>query len=156
MANTMLTREGYDKLISELEYLRNVKRAEVSERLRSAVDGGGDDLLENAEYEAAKNEQSFTEGRISDLEYLVAVAKIIDNPEKVGIVDIGSKIKIQEEGLDSVESYTIVGGPEADPKENKISNESPIGKAVIGHRKGEIVQVIAPIGSYNVKIVDIE
>lgn len=83
MTNTMLTREGYDKLVAELDYLRNVKRAEVSERLRNAIDGGGDDLLENAEcFEAAKNEQSFIEGRISDLEYLIAVAKIVDSPEK--------------------------------------------------------------------------
>ena len=156
MTNTMLTREGYDKLVAELNYLRNVKRAEVSERLRNAIDGGGDDLLENAEYEAAKNEQSFIEGRISDLEYLIAVAKIVDSPEKIVIADIGSKIKIQEEGSDEIETYTIVGAPEADPKENKISNESPIGKAVLGHHKGDIVQVSAPVGSYNVKIIDIE
>jgi transcription elongation factor GreA len=82
MTNTILTREGYDKLVAELEYLRGTKRAEVSERLRSAIDGGGDDLLENAEYEAAKNEQSFTEGRINDLEYLVATARIVDNPDR--------------------------------------------------------------------------
>jgi len=156
MTNTMLTREGYDKLVAELDYLRNVKRAEVSERLRNAIDGGGDDLFENAEYEAAKNEQSFIEGRISDLEYLIAVAKIVDSPEKIGVADIGSKIKIQEEGSDEIETYTIVGAPEADPKENKISNESPIGKAVLGHHKGDIVQVSAPVGSYNVKIIDIE
>ncbi len=156
MTNTILTREGYDKLVAELEYLRGTKRAEVSERLRSAIDGGGDDLLENAEYEAAKNEQSFTEGRINDLEYLVATARIVDNPEKVGVVDVGSKIKIQEEGLDEIESYSIVGAPEADPKENKISNESPIGKAVIGHRKGDVVQVTAPMGSYSIKIIEIK
>jgi len=100
----MLTREGYDKLVAELDYLRNVKRAEVSERLRNAIDGGGDDLLENAEYEAAKNEQSFIEGRISDLEYLIAVAKIVDSPEKIGVADIGSKSKIQEEGSDEIET----------------------------------------------------
>jgi len=84
------------------------------------------------------------------------VAKIVDSPEKIGIADIGSKIKIQEEGSDEIETYTIVGAPEADPKENKISNESPIGKAVLGHHKGDIVQVSAPVGSYNVKIIDIE
>ncbi|NMA12667.1 MAG: transcription elongation factor GreA [Chloroflexi bacterium] len=156
MTNTILTREGYEKLVSELEYLRNNRRAEVSERLRSAIDGGGDDLLENAEYEAAKNEQSFIEGRINDLEYLVAVAKIVDTPEHLGVAEVGSKIQIQEEGVDEVETYYIVGGPEADPSANKISNESPIGKAVIGHSKGDIVQVSAPIGSYNVKIIDVE
>lgn len=156
MTNTILTREGYDKLVSELEYLRNERRAEVSERLRSAIDGGGDDLLENAEYEAAKNEQSFIEGRINDLEYLIAVAKIVDTPENIGIVEVGSKIKIQEEGIDDIETYLIVGGPEADPSSNKISNESPIGKAVIGHSEGDIVQVSAPMGSYNVKIISVE
>ncbi len=155
MASTVLTREGYEKLVSELDYLRNVKRTEVSERLRSAIDGGGDDLLENAEYEAAKNEQSFTEGRINELEYLIAVARIVDSPEKAGVVEVGTKVIIQIEGEDQVESYTIVGGPEADPDENKISNESPIGKAVLGHKKGDTVQVSAPMGSYTITIVDI-
>lgn len=155
MTNTILTREGYEKLVAELDFLRNVKRSEVSERLRSAIEGGGDDLLENAEYEAAKNEQSFTEGRIKELEYLVAVARVVESTENSGIVEVGSKIKISEEGESTVESYTIVGAPEADPDENKISNESPIGKAVIGHRKGDVVQVSAPIGSYNIKIIDI-
>ncbi len=155
MTNTILTREGYEKLVSELDFLRNVKRSEVSERLRSAIEGGGDDLLENAEYEAAKNEQSFTEGRIKELEYLVAVARVVESTENSGIVEVGSKIKISEEGESTVEAYTIVGAPEADPDENKISNESPIGKAVIGHRKGDVVQVSAPIGSYNIKIIDI-
>ncbi len=155
MANTILTREGYEKLVSELDFLRNVKRAEVSERLRSAIEGGGDDLLENAEYEAAKNEQSFTEGRIKELEYLVAVARIVDSSEKSEVIEVGSKIEITEEGSDITETYFIVGAPEANPEENKISNESPIGKAVIGHKKGDIVQVSAPIGSYNLKIVNI-
>ncbi|GAP39844.1 transcription elongation factor GreA [Flexilinea flocculi] len=155
MANTILTREGYEKLVAELDFLRNVKRAEVSERLRSAIEGGGDDLLENAEYEAAKNEQSFTEGRIKELEYLVAVARVVDSSESSEIIEVGSKIEISEEGSDIVESYIIVGAPEANPEENKISNESPIGKAVIGHKKGDIVQVSAPIGSYNIKIINI-
>lgn len=155
MANTILTREGYEKLVSELDFLRNVKRAEVSERLRSAIEGGGDDLLENAEYEAAKNEQSFTEGRIKELEYLVAVARVVDSSESSGVIEVGSKIEISEEGSDIVESYIIVGAPEANPEENKISNESPIGKAVIGHKKGDVVQVLAPIGSYNIKIINI-
>ncbi|MHC1773258.1 MAG: transcription elongation factor GreA [Flexilinea sp.] len=155
MANTILTREGYEKLVSELDFLRNVKRSEVSERLRSAIEGGGDDLLENAEYEAAKNEQSFTEGRIKELEYLVAVARVVESTDNSGIIEVGSKIKISEEGDSTIEAYTIVGAPEADPDENKISNESPIGKAVVGHRKGDIVQVSAPIGSYNIKIIDV-
>ena len=155
MANTILTREGYEKLVSELDFLRNVKRSEVSERLRSAIEGGGDDLLENAEYEAAKNEQSFTEGRIKELEYLVAVARVVESTDNSGIIEVGSKIKISEEGDSTIEAYTIVGAPEADPDENKISNESPIGKAVVGHRKGDTVQVSAPIGSYNIKIIDV-
>ncbi len=155
MTNTILTREGYDKLVSELNYLRDVKRAEVSERLRNAIEGGGDDLLENAEYEAAKNEQSFTEGKIKELEYLVAVARIVEPSDNNGIIEVGSKVQISEEGEDTVETFTIVGAPEADPDQNKISNESPIGKAVIGHKKGDIVQVSAPIGSYQIKIIDV-
>ncbi len=156
MTNTILTREGYEKLVTELNYLRDVKRAEVSERLRNAIEGGGDDLLENAEYEAAKNEQSFTEGKIKELEYLVAVARVVEPTGNKSVIDIGSKVLISEEGDDTIETFFIVGTPEADPDQNKISNESPIGKAIIGHKKGDIVQVSAPIGSYQIKIVDVQ
>lgn len=156
MTDTVLTREGYEKLSAELDQLREVKRHEVSERLRSAIEGGGDDLLENAELEAAKNEQSFVEGRISELEYLIATAKVVDEQPKAAGVQVGSVIVIQEEGETEKETYTIVGGPEADLRENKISNESPIGRAVIGHKKGDIVEVAAPAGAYKIKIVSVK
>lgn len=155
MQETILTQEGYDKLVAELNYLRDTKRQEVSERLRNAIEGGGDDLLENAEYEAAKNEQSFIEGRITDLTYLLAVAKIAAEPMQQEGIQVGATIKLREEGEKTTETFFVVGTPEADPLENKISNESPIGKAVIGHKKGETVEVQAPIGSYKVKIIDV-
>ena len=156
MADTILTREGYEKIEAELEYLRNVKRVEVSERLHSAIEGGGDDLLENAELEAAKNEQSFVEGRIDDLAYLLSNAKVVDEPVRSGEVSVGTTVVILEEGEDDPETYMIVGAPEVDLLANKISNESPIGKAVMGHRAGETVEVEAPAGSYKVKILEVK
>ena len=156
MADTILTREGYEKIEAELEYLRNVKRVEVSERLHSAIEGGGDDLLENAELEAAKNEQSFVEGRIDDLAYLLSNAKVVDEPVRSGEVSVGTTVVILEEGEDGPETYMIVGAPEVDLLANKISNESPIGKAVMGHRAGETVEVEAPAGSYKVKILEVK
>ena len=156
MNDTILTREGYEKLVAELNDLRENKRHEVSERLRAALEGGGDDLLENAELEAAKNEQSFVEGRISELEYLVATAKVVDEISKTSGIQVGSTITVQEVGETEKEVYRIVGAAEADPNENKISNESPIGKAVFGHKKGETVEVSAPGGSYRLKIIKVE
>ena len=95
MADTILTREGYEKIEAELDYLRNVKRVEVSERLHAAIEGGGDDLLENAELEAAKNEQSFVEGRIDDLSYLLSNAKVVDEPVRSGEVGVGTTIRMK-------------------------------------------------------------
>jgi len=156
MADTVLTREGYEKIEAELEYLRNVRRVEVSNRLHAAIEGGGDDLLENAELEAAKNEQAFVLGRIDDLAYLLSNAKVIDEPVKSGEVGVGSTVVILEDDEDDPETYTIVGAPEVDLMANKISNESPIGKAVMGHHAGETVEVAAPAGSYRVKILEIK
>ena len=155
MADTILTREGYEKIEAELDYLRNVKRVEVSERLHAAIEGGGDDLLENAELEAAKNEQAFVEGRIDDLSYLLSNAKVIDEPVRSGEVGVGTTVVIQEEGEDA-ETYMIVGAPEVDLMANKISNESPIGMAVMGHHAGETVEVRAPAGSYKVTIIEVK
>ena len=156
MADTILTREGYEKIEAELEYLRNVKRVEVSERLHAAIEGGGDDLLENAELEAAKNEQAFVEGRIDDLSYLLSNAKVVDGPVRSGEVGVGTTVVIHEEGEDEPETYMIVGAPEVDLMANKISNESPIGMAVMGHHAGETVEVQAPGGSYKIRIVEVK
>ncbi len=150
---TFLTKEGVDELQAELDQLRKVKRLEIADRLREAADG--EDLIENAEYEAAKNEQAFVEGKIQDLESLLASAKIITEAAPGDSVQVGSKVVIQEEGCDTNESYVIVGAAEAKPKEGRISNESPLGKSLIGHKKGETASVDAPDGKFNVKIIKV-
>jgi transcription elongation factor GreA len=156
MPTTFLTKEGYQKLADELEFLRTTKRLEVANRLHEAMEGG--ELIENAEYEAAKNEQAFVEGRIQELEMILASARVIDEKkkkEKSDLVQVGSTVTIKENGSGS-EKYTIVGAAEANPREGKISNESPIGKAILNHRSGEEVNVEAPGGTYKVKIVKVE
>jgi len=153
MHNTFLTKEGYEKLQQELEFLRKDRRKEVAARLREASDG--EDLVENAEYEAAKNEQAFVEGRIKELEILLATAKIISENSNSGLIQLGSKVTIQEEGYDEKESFYIVGAVEANPSEGKISNESPLGHALLGHIKNDVVAVEAPDGEFNVKILKV-
>ena len=156
MPTTFLTKEGYQKLADELEYLRTTKRLEVANRLHEAMEGG--ELIENAEYEAAKNEQAFVEGRIQELEMLLASARVIDEKakkEKGDLVQVGSTVTIKEGGSGS-EKYTIVGAAEANPREGKISNESPIGKAILNHHAGEEVNIEAPGGTFKVKIVKVE
>lgn len=156
MPTTFLTKEGYQKLADELEYLRTDKRAEVADRLHEAMEGG--ELIENAEYEAAKNEQAFVEGRIQELEILLASARIIDDKDKKnksGTVQVGSTVTLSEEGADP-ETFTIVGAAETNPREGKISNESPIGRAILNHRVGEEVNVEAPGGVFKVKIIKVD
>jgi transcription elongation factor GreA len=153
MNNTFLTKEGYEKLQQELDFLRKDRRQEVAARLREASDG--EDLIENAEYEAAKNEQAFVEGRIKELEILLATAKIISEGGTGGIIQVGSKVSIQEEGYDEKESFIIVGAAEADPKDGKISNESPLGRALLDHIKNDEVKVQSPDGEYIVKILKV-
>ena len=153
MPNTFLTQEGFDKLQDELVYLRKEKRQEVAERLREAADG--EDLIENAEYEAAKNEQAFVEGRIKELEILLATAKIIEGNSAGECIQVGSTVTIQEIGSKEKETFTIVGAAEAKPSEGRISNESPLGIALLNHSKGEEVSVKAPDGDYQVKIVKV-
>jgi transcription elongation factor GreA len=153
MPNTFLTPEGFKKLQDELEYLRTVKRNEVANRLHEAMDGG--ELIENAEYEAAKNEQAFVEGRIQELDLILATARVIEESENGDVIQVGSKITIQETGF-SPETYTIVGAAEANPREGLISNESPIGKALINHRSGEKINVEAPGGTFSVQIIKVE
>ncbi len=153
MANTFLTQEGFDKLQDELNYLRKEKRQEVADRLREAADG--EDLIENAEYEAAKNEQAFVEGRIKELEILLATAKIIEEKGPSESIQVGSTVTIQEVGYEEKETYTIVGAAEAKPSEGRISNESPLGRALLNHSKGDEVIVKAPDGDYQVKIIKV-
>ena len=148
-----LTKDGFQKLQDELEYLRTAKRQEVAERLHEAMEGG--ELIENAEYEAAKNEQAFVEGRIQELEAILAAAHLIDESaahQDPTLVQVGDTVVIQdEEG--STEEYTIVGAAEADPRAGKISNESPLGKALLNHHPGDEVTVEAPGGAFKVIVL---
>lgn len=149
-----LTAEGLTRLKEELEYLRGPGRTQLAARLRSAIEQG--DLSENADYTAAKEEQGFMEGRIQELEHILSNAVIIDdikqNLEEVGI---GDHITIQE-GDFPEETYHLVGPKEADPRKGRISHESPIGKALIGHKIGEVVTADTPGGSLRLKILKIK
>jgi transcription elongation factor GreA len=149
-----VTKEGLTKLEVELEHLRNVRRQEVARRLREAMEDG-DELIDNAEYEAAKNEQAFVEGRILELERMVAQAQIIEHDKTSETVVIGSTVVIKE-GNKKAETYRIVGIAEANPKEGLISNESPLGKALLNKRVGDPVEVEAPDGALRFKIVKIK
>jgi transcription elongation factor GreA len=154
MTTSFLTREGYQKLQDELDFLRTQKREEIANRLHEAMEGG--ELIENAEYEAAKNEQAFVEGRIKELEVLLATARVIDESAvSMGTIQVGSSVVVQEEGVKEKEKYDIVGVAEADPAEGKISNESPLGRALLNHKEGDQVQVDAPAGSFKVKVIKV-
>ncbi len=152
MPSSYLTKEGFDRLQQELEYLRTEKRIEVAERLREALEDG--DLIENAELEAAKNEQSFVEGRIKELEILLSNARLIDETSQTDRIQVGSKVRVQEEGLEP-EDYVIVGAVEADPRLGRISNESPLGKALLNHKAGDTVKVEAPRGEFEIEILSV-
>ena len=155
MPTNFLTKEGFQKLQEELDHLRTTKRMEVASRLHEAMEGG--ELIENAEYEAAKNEQAFVEGRIQELELLLATAQIIEDngkTKKTDAIQVGTKVTIKEGNFEA-ETFTIVGAAEANPREGKISNESPIGKSILGHKVGETVKVETPGGTYNVKIIKV-
>lgn len=151
---TFLTREGRKKLEEELEHLHTVRRAEVAERLHSAMEDGGE-LSENAEYEDAKNEQAFVEGRILTLENMLAKAVVIEEEGPQGVVRLGSVVTVREEG-GKPERYHIVGAAEANPREGRISNESPLGRALMDRRMGDVVKVNAPSGVLTFSIVRIE
>lgn len=151
----ILTPDGLKKLEEELENLKSVKRREVAERIKIAIGYG--DLSENSEYEDAKNEQAFIEGRIITLEKMLRNARIINDDEvDTNTVSIGSKVSLQDMEFEDVVEYTIVGTAESDPSQNKISNESPVGKAIIGKEKGAIVDVNVPAGVIQYKIIDIK
>jgi len=146
-----LSREGLGKLRLELEEMTNVRRAEVAARIHDAKEHG--DLSENAEYEDAKNEQAFVEGRIQALEALIKNATIIDENHSTEHVQVGSTVKV--ESPDGAEEFTIVGSAEAAPREGRISNESPVGRALLGKRRGEKVLVRVPAGDFTYKILNI-
>ena len=155
MANNAVyvTAEGLKKLEEELEHLRTVRRREVAQRLHEAMEDG--ELIENAEYEAAKNEQAFIEGRILEIERMVSQAKLIEPGESSDVVQIGSTVVVKQDGQKR-ETYTIVGAAEANPKEGLISNESPMGQALLNHQVGDEVEVMAPAGVLLYKIVKIK
>ena len=150
----LLTQEGYDKLEQELEYLRTEKRAEVAERIKVALGFG--DLSENSEYDEAKTAQAENEAKISDLENKIRYAKIIDESEiDTKTVQVGNVVKVLDIEFDEEETYTIVGSTEVDLAQNRISNESPIGAALLGAKKNEIVEVNAPAGVIKYKVLSI-
>jgi transcription elongation factor GreA len=150
---TFVTPEGLKKLEEELEYFRTVRRQEVAQRLRDALEG--QDVLENAEYEDAKNEQAFVEGRILTLETILKSAEIIEKGGPSDRVAIGGHVTVVEDDGEP-ETYHIVGSTEADPRSGRISNESPLGKALLGYRVGDEVIVNAPDGILSFRIIAIE
>ena len=150
--NIMLTAEGYLALETELNVLKTEKRPEVIKALKEARALG--DLSENSDYDAARNEQAQLEARIKELEFKLEHCTIADATHK-DAVNVGNSVTITYDDGDT-EVYKIVGSLEADPFENKISNESPIGKAIIGHKKGEVVEVVSPNGNFSVTISNIE
>ncbi len=150
----VLTQEGYDKIEKELEFLRTEKRTEIAERIKVALGFG--DLSENSEYDEAKNAQAENEGKIAELENKIRHAKIIDEAEiDTKTVQIGNTVKLYDVEFEEEVEYTIVGSTEVNLAENKISNESPIGKALLGAKKGSTVEVNAPAGVIKYQILSI-
>jgi transcription elongation factor GreA len=155
LKEVILTAEGYEKLKQEIEYLQNDKRREVAERIRIAREFG--DIAENAEYDDAKNEQAMLENRIATLEERLRNARVIEADEiSTDVVSIGSTVKLKDMDANETVEYFIVGSAEANPAERKLSNESPVGKAIMGRKKGDVVEVAAPRGSLKFKILDIK
>lgn len=150
----LLTQEGYDKLEQELDTLKTEKRAEISERIKIALGFG--DLSENSEYDEAKNAQAANETKIAELENKLRYAKIIDESEiDTKTVQVGNTVKVLDIEFNEEVSYTIVGSTEVNLAENKISNESPIGMAIMGAKKNQVVEVQAPAGVIKYKILSI-
>lgn len=149
-----LTQEGLKKLEEELHYLETEKRAQVAARIQSAKEEG--DISENAEYDDAKHEQGFVEGRIMTLRAMIGNATIIENDGPSDEVRLGSRVTVLEDGFDEPEVYGIVGSAEADPLNGRVSNESPIGRALMGQRVGAAVSYRAPAGEIRLTILRIE
>ena len=155
LKEVILTPEGYKKLQEEIELLSTTRRREVAERIRTAREFG--DIAENAEYDAAKNDQAHLEARIAILEERLKNARVVTKKEiKSGEVSVGTKVRLKDMGSNKTVEYHVVGSAEADPAEMKLSNESPVGKAIIGHKKGDVVEVSAPRGSLKFKILEIK
>ncbi|MCW5878803.1 MAG: transcription elongation factor GreA [Anaerolineales bacterium] len=158
MSTEYLTKDGFKKLQDELDHLRNVRRKEIAERLREAAENSLGEFVEDPEFEAAKNEQSFVEGRIKELEIILANATLIEEKKgkaKSELVEIGSRVTVQQ-GRHKPEEYLIVGAAEANPREGKISHESPLGRALLGKKVGDKADIQAPSGEFSVKIVNLE
>ncbi len=155
MKEVILTREGYEKLRSEIEYLQTEKRREIAERIRIAREFG--DISENAEYDDAKNEQAMLEHRIATLEERLLEARVVEDSEiTTDVVSIGSTVRLKDVEANETIEYHIVGSAEANPADHKLSNESPVGRAIMGHKKGETVEVTAPRGTLKFKILEIK
>ena len=150
----LLTKEGYDKIVEELDKLVTVRRKEVAERIKEAISYG--DISENSEYDSAKNEQAELEDRINKLENMIRKAKIIDDSEiSRDRVSVGLKVKVREKDSGEETEYSIVGSTEADPFEGKISNESALGAALLGKKKGDEIEIQVPDGIFFYEILDI-
>ena len=155
MKEVILTPEGYENLKQEISRLSTEKRREVADRIRVAREFG--DITENAEYDDAKNEQAMLEHKIAQLEERLSNARVIQKRDvDLSVVSIGAKVKLRDVDAKRTDEYFIVGSAEANPAELKLSNESPVGKAIIGKKKGETVEVVAPRGSMKYKILDIQ
>ena len=150
----LLTQDGYNKLAEKLDYMKSVRRIEVSERLKAAIALG--DLSENSEYDDAKNEQGRLESEISELEAQLRNSEIIQAAASTGKVTIGSTVRVRDVELDAEETYMIVGSTEADPDNNKISDESPLGTALLNKTAGATVQVHAPVGVLEFEILEVK
>ena len=155
MKENILTKEGYNALKKEIEDLSTRRRREVAERIKVAREFG--DIAENAEYDSAKNEQAMLEARIAKLEERLASARVIEKRDILkDVVSVGSTVRLRDVDAKQTVEYRIVGSAEANPAESKLSNESPVGKAIIGHKKGETVEVSTPRGSLKYKILEIK
>ena len=149
----IMTKKGYDEAVEKLKYLQTVKRQEIVERIAEARSHG--DLSENAEYDAARNEQAANEGEIAELDYKIKNAVIQEETSDTTNVHVGSKVRVYDLELEEEEIYEITGTLEANAMENKISNESPVGAALLRHKVGETVKVAAPDGEYKLEIKEI-
>jgi transcription elongation factor GreA len=150
----VLTKEGYDKIVAEHEELVSVRRAEVAERIKEAISYG--DISENAEYDSAKNEQAELEERIHKLETMMRKAKIVQEEDVKGdVVNVGLKVRVKDLDMDFEEEFSIVGATESDPFNGKISNESSVGRALIGHKVGDKVAIEVPDGVINYEVIEI-
>lgn len=148
-----LTPEGLQQLKDELANLKTVRREEIALKLETAIKQG--DLKENADYHDAKEEQGFIESRIRQIETMLQRAKVIEKQGPSGIVQVGSTVTVSEDGYDEMETYTIVGAAEADPTKGRISNESPIGSALLGAKQGQTVSAMTPAGPVSFTIHEI-